>query len=265
MAGRRSPVTYAGGVLRSLISPRWLGLSALLVALVSACTLLGLWQLGVARDEGLKEVVAQAGSSQRAPLPQVLAPHAAFPAELSNRLVEVTGTYAPDRSLVVTDRRLADRPGAWVVTPLVTDDGTIAVLRGFVLGSPTVAPTPPTGVVTVAGSLGPGESPRGGQPLAAPQVRSIDLAALVNAWPGELYNAVVFASDERVGGAPVAAAGLDRVPAPSLSAPLNFKNAAYAVQWWAFGLFAIWMWWKMFRAEQQEPLVERAPQEEVTA
>ena len=115
-ARRPAPSSRAGGLAGAMLRNPTLGP---LVALVAACTLLGLWQLGVARDEGLKEVVAQAGSSQRAPLPEVLAPHAAFPAELSNRLVEATGTYATDRSLVVTDRRLADRSGSWVVTPLV--------------------------------------------------------------------------------------------------------------------------------------------------
>ena len=44
---------------------------------------------------------------------------------------------------------------------------------------------------------------------------------------------------------------MTRVPPPDLDAPLNLRNAAYAVQWWVFGIFAIWMWWKMFRAEEQ--------------
>jgi cytochrome oxidase assembly protein ShyY1 len=125
-------------------------------------------------------------------------------------------------------------------------------------------PAPPTGVVTVTGTLGPGESPRDGAPLPAPQVRSVDLASLVNEWPGNLYNAVVLASGETDGpavGPDIAPAGLARVPPPDLDTPLNLRNAAYAVQWWVFGIFAMWMWWKMFRAEQQagEPLA--APRE----
>lgn len=35
---------------------------------------------------------------------------------------------------------------------------------------------------------------------------------------------------------------------------LNWRNAAYAVQWWLFSLFVVWFWWRMlrdqFRAEQ---------------
>jgi cytochrome oxidase assembly protein ShyY1 len=256
-------VTYPWGVFRQLLTPRWVGMLAALVVVVTACVLLGLWQLGVARDSGRTEAVAAASSLERAPLQQVTAPHSDFRAEMSNRPVTVTGTYAADRSLLVVDRRLGGRVGSWVVTPLETDGGTVPVLRGFVDGTPPAAPLPPTGVVTVSGTLGPGESPRPGDPLPAPQVRSVDLASLVNEWPGNLYNAVVLASAETTGpaagtspGPAIVPAGLTRVPAPDLDAPLNLRNAAYAVQWWVFGIFAIWMWWKMFRAEQQagEPL-----------
>ena len=259
-------MTYAEGVLRALFTPRWLGFLGLAVLAVALCVLLGLWQLGVARDEGLKNAVAAAGTSARAPLPDVLAPHSPFTPQLSNRPVTATGTYTAERGFVVVDRRLGDRSGSWVVTPLVTPEGTVAVLRGFVPGSPT-SPQPPAGVVTVDGTLGPGESPRPGPALPGDQRRSIDLAQLVNEWPGDLYNAVIFASQEQAGGAmvDVGAQTLDRVPPPTLDAPLNLKNAAYAVQWWVFGLFAIWMWWKMFRAEQQGEPAVAAPREEVPA
>ena len=257
-------MTYPWGVFRRLLTPRWVGMVAALAVVVTACVLLGLWQLGVARDSGRQEAVAAASSLPRAPLQRVTAPHADFRAEFSNRPVSVTGTYAAGRSIVVVDRRLGGREGSWVVTPLETAGGTVAVLRGFVPGTPTSAPEPPAGVVTVTGTLGPTESPRDGTHLPAPQVRSIDLASLVNEWPGDLYNVVVLASAETEGAAPgadLAPAGLTRVPPPQLDAPLNLRNAAYAVQWWVFALFAIWMWWKMFRAEQLAGEPPAAPRE----
>jgi cytochrome oxidase assembly protein ShyY1 len=244
------------------------------VALVAAgvCTLLGLWQLGVARDEGHKQAGAAASQLQRAPLQQVTRAHSAFEAGFSNRPVTVTGTYDSSRTILVVDRRLGDRAGSWVVTPLVTEGGTVAVLRGFVDGLPATPPPAPEGVVTVAGSLGPSESPRPGAPLPAPQRRSVDLAALVNEWPGDLYNVLVLASSEtpsppgaRPSAAPIVTAGLTRVPPPDIDTPLNLRNAAYAVQWWVFGLFGFWMWWKMFRAEQQADAVPAAQREEINA
>ena len=264
-------MTYPWVVFRGLLTPRWVGMFALLLVVVTACVLLGLWQLGVARDTGRQDAVAAASRLERAPLQDVTKPHAAFAAELSNRPVTVTGTYAADRTFVVVDRRLDGRVGSWVVTPLETRGGTVAVLRGFVDGTPapSALPATPTGVVTVTGSLGPGESPRSGGALPQPQRRAIDLAELVNEWPGDLYNVVVLASSENTGptaaGASVDAPGLSRVPPPDLDAPLNLRNAAYAVQWWVFGLFAIWMWWKMFRTEQQAQTSSAAPKEGVSA
>jgi cytochrome oxidase assembly protein ShyY1 len=234
-------------VFRGLLTPRWVGLTVVMLIAVAACAFLGLWQLGVAQDEGRKEAVAAAGSLPQAPLAGVTTPHSAFEAEFSNRPVSATGTYAAELGFVVPDRRLGGRVGSWVVTPLETPDGTVAVLRGFVEGTPTNAPSPPDGTVTVLGTLGPAESPRSGPALPEGQRSGIDLAQLVNEWPGDLYNLVLLASSE----SGQAAVGLERVPPPDPEAPLNLKNLAYAIQWWVFGLFAIWMWWKMFRAEQQ--------------
>ena len=265
MAEARDVVTYPWDVFRRLLTPRWVAMFAALVVVVTACVLLGLWQLGVARDEGRKATIAAAAQLERAPLQSVIRPHTAFTPELSNRPVTVSGTYDPTRSFVVVDRRLGDRSGSWVVTPLDTAGGTVAVLRGFVDDAPTQAPAPPEGIVTVAGTLGPGESPREGSLLPGRQRRSIDLAVLVNEWPGDLYNAVVFAADEYAGqdasGPALSDPAVSRVPPPTLDAPLNLRNAAYAVQWWVFAVFAVWMWWKMFRTEQQsgDPVTPTPP------
>jgi cytochrome oxidase assembly protein ShyY1 len=144
------------------------------------------------------------------------------------------------------------------------------VLRGFVEGTPVTVPPPPEGTVTVLGTLGPGESPRSGPALPEAQRRGIDLAQLVNEWPGDLYNVVLLASSESTDSSEPTgstqstaapsqgASGLVRVPPPDAEAPLNLKNLAYAIQWWVFGVFAIWMWWKMFRAEQQPANTESA-------
>jgi cytochrome oxidase assembly protein ShyY1 len=261
-------VTYAWGVSAGLFRPRWIGLFLILVVVVAACTFLGMWQLGVAQDKGRAEAVAAASKLQREPLEKVTQPHAAFEADFSNRPVSAQGTYDAQGQILVVDRRLGARAGSWVVTPLRTAQGTVAVLRGFVEGTPATLPEAPRGTVTVLGTLGPGESPRvDAAPLPAPQRSSVDLAALVNEWPGELYNVVLLASSESADGTSIdpAAAGLSRVPPPDLPSHLNIKNAAYAVQWWVFGLFAVWMFVKIVRAEwlaQRQPV---APKEEAHA
>lgn len=250
-------MTYPVGVSRGPFTTRFLGLTVLMLVVLAATVRLGFWQLGVAQDEGRKEAVEAAARLERRPLPEVTRPHAPFAAEFSNRPVSATGTYAAQDQILVIDRRLGGRVGTWVVTPLELDaGGTVAVLRGFVDGRPSAAPEPPPGEVTVTGTLGPSESPRRGtSALPEPQRHSLDLSALVNEWPGDLYNVVLVASDEASGaaasGKPVDAAALTRVPPPRLDAGLNLKNAAYAIQWWVFGLFAAWMWWKIVRADRQ--------------
>ena len=57
-------------MFRGLLTPRWVGLSIVVLIAVVACIFLGLWQLGVAQDEGHKEAVSAAAALPRAPLPR---------------------------------------------------------------------------------------------------------------------------------------------------------------------------------------------------
>ena len=41
------------------------------------------------------------------------------------------------------------------------------------------------------------------------------------------------------------------VPTPLGDTGLQWRNAAYAVQWWVFALFALWLWWRMVREEHR--------------
>jgi hypothetical protein len=130
------------------------------------------------------------------------------------------------------------------------------VVRGFATDA-TVPMQPPTGTVAVDGSLAPGESPAAaptGLPAWPQEARgSVDLAVLVNEWPGELYNAFVFAQTEKTstGAGVTPAAGLERVPPPEVTGGLKWRNAAYAVQWWVFAAFAAFMWFRMVREDAQ--------------
>ncbi len=143
---------------------------------------------------------------------------------------------------------------------------TLAVVRGFTPG-PRRRPGPARGVVTLTGALAPGESPaeQPGQAAGAslPVRGALDLAEVVNEWPGDLYNAFAFAVSERSGGPAgpqTAADGLTRGPPPAIGETgLSWRNAAYALQWWIFAAFAAYMWFRMVRDDH-----ERHPQREET-
>ena len=87
------------------------------------------------------------------------------------------------------------------------------------------------------------------------QIGSVDLSQLVNTWPGELYNAFAFLESE----SPATASGLATVPTPMGETGVNWRNAAYAVQWWVFAAFALWMWGRMVRDETRRARAEVAP------
>ena len=243
-----------------MLKPRWLGLLGVLVLILVGFTFLGLWQLSVARDDAVREALAQAPLQASVSLSTVLTPHAPFPGDASGRPVTMTGTYDPSGQVLVADRRLDGVSGYWVVTPLVVDPtgsdraASIAVLRGFVNDGTGTGPAPSVGgPVTVTGTLAPGESPTS-SPATLPdgQLGSLDLARLVNRWPGDLYNAFVFATAET----PDASAGVQRVPPPPIPTGLSLRNAAYALQWWVFGLFAAYMWWRMVRDDHHRDEAE---------
>lgn len=100
-----------------MLRPRWLGLLVVLIGIIVSFTLLGLWQLSVARDDAAKQAVAQAPRQPVVALSALLQPHSGFPAVASNRRVSAVGHYDPSGQVLVPDRRLDGATGSWVVTP----------------------------------------------------------------------------------------------------------------------------------------------------
>lgn len=245
-------------MLRSARKPRHLALLAVAVLIVVAFVQLGRWQLGVAEDEALRESLEKARSQAPVAVETVLTPHTDFPGEQSTRPVTATGEFGADQ-VVVAGRRLEGETGYWVIAPLrVSGSGaTLPVLRGFVRSADAVPPVP-QGTVTVTGGLAPPESPYAGAAPAQGQLGSIDTSVLVQRWPGELYNAFVFQESEAPTAPPETVAGLTRVPTPSGETGFKWRNAAYALQWWAFALFALYMWWRIVRDDEREELEREA-------
>ncbi len=220
--------------------------------------MLGLWQLNVARDKGRAEQARTAPNRPVADITAVLRPHEPFPSDGTGRRVTATGSYDGAAQVLVTPRLLGGQQGYWVVTPLVvrSTGARVAVVRGFVTDpSQAVAPTAAT-EITVSGTVAPGESPgdTAHADRAPPdgQLATLDLSLLVNRWPGTLYNAFVFAVAERPDVTSALAPVMQRVPPPApMGGGLRWRNAAYALQWWVFALFAAYMWWRMVREDYE--------------
>ncbi len=238
-------------MLRTALQPRWLALLAVLIVILLGFGRLGLWQLSRAQDDDNRQFATQQAARQTQPLTEVIEPSDPFPDDGSNVPVQASGSYVSDLQFVVPGRVLDGREGYWVITPLRTEGGALLpVLRGWV-EAPHDAGTPDTTPRRVFGTLAPAESPVEGSELPQGQRASVDLASLVNEWPTPIYNAFIFATDEQ----PAVSQGeAQPVPPPALGGGgLDWGNLGYALQWWVFGAFATYMYWRFLREAAHPP------------
>lgn len=238
---------YPGRVHRTL-APRYWGAHALAVVLVSAAGWLGFWQLGAWQEHREAQATDR---TEAAPMPLVdaIGPDDPFPGDRVGQPVTVAGSWVPEGTVYVSGREHDGRDGYWAVTPVTVagGDAAVPVVRGW---TATVedAPEPPTGPAEVEGWLQPGEGtgqvdddPRDD---VLPQLRFADLIQHVDQ---DLYGAYVVARGASDG---LAAADLEQLP--EVGATTGLKNFLYAVEWWVFGLFAAFVWWRWVR-EVTEP------------
>ena len=210
--------------MRLWLRPGLLGLHAFAIAAVGFCVVMGLWQLGI--YEG-RQGDAQDGASRKVePLADVWGPGEAFTSDLKDKRVSLEGRFADD-DLRVT----RDDGSTWLVTPFVIGDHALLVVRGEGERAPASDATELDVV------LEPSES--GGRALGSDRTTdTISVPALINDLPLQLYSGY---------GIALTATGLPLVdaPEPEVSWTVGLRNLAYALQWWVFAAFALFMWWNM--------------------
>jgi cytochrome oxidase assembly protein ShyY1 len=245
-------------VIRQLLAPRLLGLHAVAVLATVAALLLGLWQYG-AWQHGREDQAASRVHADPRPLSSVMTSDEAFPGDALGQPVSLSGRWLGDSTLYVADRELHGRTGFWVVTPVevcgsdCAGSPAVLVVRGW---SPTVAdaPPPPSGRVRVTGWLQPGEGSGDTDPDPTddvlPQLRVADAIQHVDQ---DLYGAYVIA--RRVVSTSSTSDGAGSLEAvtpaslPKATAFTNLRNLLYALEWWVFGGFAVFIWWRWCRDE----------------
>ena len=257
--GARSGEPYLGGVYRFLLTPRWWGINLFVVLAIPFCVFMGTWQLG--RFEDRVETHEQAenrpdpGTRPAKPLDELLP----VSTETSGRPAVATGTYADQ--FLVPGRTLDDRSGFYVLDLLRTDSGkALPVVRGWLPGSPGKAEVPPapTGEVTVTGDLQASENTgtsgvdlSGGLPEG--QLGMISAASLVNLVPYDVYDAWVTLPEPGAG----AADDGGMLPVPAAAAQGSgldlkaFQNLGYTGEWFVFGGFVLFMWFRLMRREAE--------------
>ncbi|MEI7592837.1 MAG: SURF1 family protein [Actinomycetes bacterium] len=142
--------------------PSWILSHLFVAACVIAFVFLAFWQLD--RLSGRREinrVITNREQTDAVPLVSLINPSASAgdAADLTYRKVTVTGRYDTANQVLIRNRtRNKSDPGWWLMTPLVSADGTsaIAVNRGWVPyaideNSSLSQFAPPDGIVTVTG------------------------------------------------------------------------------------------------------------------
>lgn len=224
------------------------------MVVIISFTWLGMWQLSVSRSEAQTEALTKVESAPPTPIQNVMQPHTPFTGDQVGRRITANGTYDAQGQVLVAGRRLGQDVGYWVLTPMIVQETGVRlpVVRGFTTSS--TPPAPPEGQVYLEGALQPQEGPPDEPtPLPPGQVGSVDLASLVNVWEGDLYNGFVIATAESPD--PADSDQIRRIPPPGPGGEgIVWRNFAYAIQWWIFAAFAVYMWWRMVRDDYESSL-----------
>jgi cytochrome oxidase assembly protein ShyY1 len=233
---------------RFVLSRRWLLFALAVVLAAYAAWWLGNWQFRRLDDRKAENTVIRTNEHRAvAPVEDVLSPDASPSEQDEWRVVRATGTYDAGQTVVVRYRNRDGAQGVDVVVPLVTADGTaLLVDRGWLETDPSGAdrgeiPDPPSGEVAVTGYVrdnGTGDSTRVSD-LSARAISSDEIGPAIG---HPVYGGFVELRSED----PEPETKLTPVELPELN---NGPHFFYGLQWWFFGLLAIFGFWYLLYDE----------------
>jgi cytochrome oxidase assembly protein ShyY1 len=224
--------------LRFLVSRRWVLFALVVVFLAWVAWRLGEWQFHRLEDRRDQNAIIERNERAGAdPVTEVLAPGREVAADDEWRIVEATGTYAVEDTVIVRYRTRDGAAGVDVVVPLELADGTsVLVDRGWYAtdnrGATTAdVPEPPAGEVTVTGWVrrdAEGDSTS----VSDQSTRAIDSDRIGEALGRTVVGGWVDLRSE----SPQPETPLEPVELPDLGEGPHFF---YGLQWWFFGALAI--------------------------
>jgi cytochrome oxidase assembly protein ShyY1 len=205
------------------------------VVVAASCVALGFWQLRRLHDRReLNARILARGSA-----PPVAIEGAELPAGArAFARAAATGTYDTEHEVLVYGRNLDGEPGSDVVTPLrLPDGGAVLVLRGWVpfaiQDAPVAEAPPPSGEVTVDGTLLPDEGDGSDRPDDAGIVRTLDVGGIASTVSYDVAPLPLRLTDQT----PPQPGVLPRPePPPQLS---EGPHLSYAIQWFSFAAIAL--------------------------
>lgn len=240
---------------RFLLSRRWALFALTIVFAAWATWWLGNWQFRRLDESKAKNATIRANENATpVDVSTILSPGQKVTGPLEYRRVIATGTYDPSRTVVVRYRTYDSETGIDIVVPLRLANGQwLLVDRGWMAtgGTATVPtlPAPPVGQVTVTGYLredGSGASTN----VDNRSVRAISSVKIAPVLGIPVYGGFLEAGSE----SPAAATQLRHNQLPDLSNGVHFF---YAIQWWFFGVLAIFGFFYLMYDEWRGGLKDR--------
>ncbi len=233
--------------------PRWIAAFVLALGVAAVFAALGQWQLERSLETA---IVDERDTETPVPLDSIAEPQQVMTTEASGRVVTVRGSWVDGDEIVVTGRLSgagaaesggAGEPGDWVLRHFVAENGaSLAVAVGFVEPGASI-PTLPSGDESLLGRYVPSESPQLSD-FEEGERTAIAVAELINLWPevDAVYSGYLVLE--------TAPAGLETIaaPAPVADVSLNLLNLFYAIEWVIFGGFAVYLWWRLVKDEQEK-------------
>ena len=240
-----------------LLSRRWIVFALVVAALAYFAWWLGEWQFHrLDERRNRNEIVERNIDAAPVPVEEVLAVGEDVAEQEQWRRVTATGEYAVADTVVVRYRTRDGASGVDVVVPLVTEAGpALLVDRGWMATdnrgtTPEDVPPPPSGEVTITGWVrhdASGESTT----VTDFSTRAISSEVIGESLDLTTYGGFVELESET----PEASEPLERVELPDLGSGPHFF---YGLQWWFFGLLAIFGFGYLAYDEWRRPRSERA-------
>jgi cytochrome oxidase assembly protein ShyY1 len=234
---------------------RLLGPTLLAVVLVAVASWLGWWQLE-AWQAGRTAEARDLTQLDPVPLAEAMGPDDPFGGDDVGRPVTIEGEWLPEGAFYVSGREFEGRDGFWAVVPLAVgkpDDPAIPVVLGWTESPAAVVA--PTGPGAVTGWLQPAEASSAvdddPDDDVVPQLRTADAIQRID---NDLYSAYAVATEPAPG---LSRASLDALPPVGRFTAL--RNLLYALEWWVFGAFAAFIWWRWVQDGGATPRVTDSP------
>ena len=245
------------------------------IAISGVFVLLSQWQFGRSTQA---EAPVSTTTEETRRLTSVLQPGGFFPGSVADQMVSATGSYDPQKQVLVPGRLNDGAKGYWIVSAFAVKDAPvlkgggatpqtwIPVARGWV-ADPADAVAPPSGTIELTGRLLPSESPLPQTDPGPGRASAVSVAELINDWNVSSYPGFVAATTELAGGTDVGplAAGGDvkplRIGPQPPAQQVNWLNLFYSVEWVVFAGFALFIWWRLVKDDYRRDLEDALDEE----